>query len=111
MTTTPMNTPSNPNPPATANIRNVQPFDAPKTAKKRGRPQGVTTEVGKAFMDWPFGEWIEYTVPEGEDTAAQANAIRNLAWRKKIGASVLTDRVREDLLHVLKYEKGTPTKG
>ena len=92
MTGKPMNTLSNPTP--------------PPTAKRRGRPPGVTTALGHEFMSWPFGEWISWSAPDGPTAVSQANAIRNLAWRKGIRATVLTDRESDTVIHILKYEKG-----
>jgi hypothetical protein len=77
----------------------------PSTAKRVGRPQGVTTELGHMFLGWPFNEWIRYNAPDGDTATKQASAIRNLAWRKGIGVTVLSDREDETALHVLKYKK------
>ena len=79
----------------------------PTTAAKRGRPRGVTTEIGKEFMDWPFDVWVSKVLADDMDTAATAAALRNLAWRKDIAVSVLTDRDNKHMIHVKKTEKET----
>jgi len=83
----------------------------PATARRAGRPQGPTTELGHLFMGWPFGEWIRYMAPDSETAVKQANAVRNLAWRKGIGVKVLSDREDETVLHIFKYEKGKADDG
>jgi hypothetical protein len=82
----------------------------PPTAKKRGRPPGVTTELGHTFMGWPFDEWIKYNAPDAKTAISDANHIRNLAWRKGVGVAVLSDREDETALHIRKYSKENGTQ-
>jgi hypothetical protein len=49
--------------------------------------------------------------PDSETAVKQANAVRNLAWRKGIGVKVLSDSEDETVLHIFKYEKGKADDG
>lgn len=77
----------------------------PSTARKRGRPRGSRTEIGKLFVSWPFGEWLQYVSSSDEQMIKDARAIRNVAYSAGIGVSVLSDRENKRLMHVLKIEK------
>ncbi len=76
----------------------------PPTAKKLGRPAGAVTELVKAFVTWPFGEWIEWTAQSPDHVRGNAQSIRNAARRMGIVVSVLTDEYDNKKLHVLKKE-------
>jgi len=82
-------------------------IEAPPTATKRGRKPGAITEIGKLFAEWPFNEWIEYCVASPGDKPKAARSVRNLAHRKGITVSVLTDEEDDCKIHVLKWIKET----
>lgn len=77
----------------------------PPTAKRLGRPPGAVTELGKAFVEWPFDKWIEWTAKSPDHVRKNAQSIRNAARRMGIGVSVLTDRYDDKKLHVLKIKE------
>ena len=80
-------------------------IEAPPTATKRGRKPGAITEIGKLFADWPFSEWIEYRTASTDDVPRVSRSVRNLAYRKGITVSVLTDREDDCKIHVLKIKE------
>jgi len=79
----------------------------PATAKRRGRPKGATTDLGRDFLNWPLDTWITKTFDSGDEALAAARYLRNLGWRKGVGVTVLTDRESDKVIHVLKFKKET----
>jgi hypothetical protein len=79
----------------------------PDTAKRRGRPAGASTELGRNFLSWPLDTWVTKIFDDGDEALAAARHLRNLGWRKGIGVTILTDRESDAVIHVLKFEKET----